>query len=83
MLQIEDRAWVEQALKFWTSRKPDRHTSRRIIKWNVEELTAALKRLNAPKSPPAFYSMAPARFATASSFCAMRSARLSVKVNYV
>jgi hypothetical protein len=85
MLQIEDRAWVEQALKFWTSRKPDRHTSRRIIKWNVEELTAALKRLNAPKSnlTPAFYSLAPARFATASSFCAMRSARLSLKVNFV
>ncbi len=50
MMQIEDRAWVEQALEFWTSRKPDRHTTRRIIKWNVEQLTAALKRLDEPKS---------------------------------
>jgi hypothetical protein len=49
MLQIEDRAWVEQALSFWTSRKPDRHTTRRIIDWNVEQLTAALKRLDAPR----------------------------------
>jgi hypothetical protein len=58
MLQIEDRAWVEQALSFWTSRKPDRHTTRRIIDWNVEQLTAALKRLDAPKSTltPAFDS---------------------------
>jgi len=57
MLQIQDRAWVEQALSFWTNRKPDRHTSRRIIAWNVEQLTAAMKRINAPKSSltPEFY----------------------------
>ncbi len=49
MLQIEDRAWVAQALEFWTTRKPDRHTSRRLIDWNVGQLTAAMKRLDAPK----------------------------------
>jgi len=45
MTNFENREWVEGALRFWTNLKPNRRVSRKLIDWNVEMLTAALRRL--------------------------------------
>ena len=43
---IDSREWVTEALKFWTNTSPKAcGASRKIIRWNIETLTAALKRL--------------------------------------
>jgi hypothetical protein len=45
MTQINDREWVQNALKFWLTVKPNRIATRKIIKWNIEILTQALARI--------------------------------------
>jgi hypothetical protein len=44
--QISDRNWVLKALTFWESAKPNKIANAKIIKWNIEVLTEALKRLD-------------------------------------
>lgn len=47
-MNIANREWVTEALKFWTNTSPKAcGASRKIIRWNIEMLTAALARLNA------------------------------------
>lgn len=45
MTNLESREWVEGALRFWTNKKPSRHIGRKLIQWNIERLTVALRRL--------------------------------------
>jgi hypothetical protein len=45
MTNSQNREWVESALRFWINRKPDRHASRKLIAWNVGQLTKMLERL--------------------------------------
>jgi hypothetical protein len=42
---ISDKAWVRNALKFWSTVKPSKFATPRIIKWNVKVLTEVLETL--------------------------------------
>lgn len=45
MTNSQNHEWVENALRYWSNRKPDRRVSRKLITWNIKQLTAMLNRL--------------------------------------
>jgi hypothetical protein len=44
--QISDRKWVVNALSFWKNAQPNKFANRKLINWNIEQLTKALNRLS-------------------------------------
>ena len=39
---LSDRKWVVNALTFWQGAKPNKFANRKLINWNIEQLTKVL-----------------------------------------
>jgi hypothetical protein len=46
MINLQNREWVVKALTFWENAKPNKFANRALIKWNIEQLSKALAKIN-------------------------------------